>query len=243
MHILFIGNSYTFYNDLPATLSALAASRGHQWETGRFLRGGAALRTHLLDNAGVGEGRGEFGMAHDPARTGGLNRLLAETAWDVAVLQGQSLDTVETPRTFLAAGRQLARHLRSAGIPRLVLYQTWARQHLPEMQDTVTAGYARLAAATGADIAPAGEAWRRALAARPDLVLHTEDRSHPTGAGSYLAACVLYRTLAGEAAAGLPFAFPAITGGDGRPCYDLSPELAAFLAGVADAVAAPSPAA
>lgn len=221
MRILFIGNSYTFCNDLPATVAALALSRGHLWPVGRYLRGGASLKTHVLDNAGTSADRGEFGLALDPARTGGLDALLAQGPWDAAVLQGQSMDTVATLGDFLTYGGVLASMLRAAGTSRLVLYQTWARQQQPEMQAAVTAGYAKLAEAIGAEVAAVGEAWQRALALEPGRILHVADQSHPNGCGSYLAACVLYRQLSGEPAIGLPAVFPEIVDAKGQPCYDL----------------------
>ena len=55
-----------------------------------------------------------------------------------------------------------------------------------------------------ATVAPVGVAWRDALAADPELVLHTADKSHPNPAGFCLAACVFYATLLGKSPEGLP---------------------------------------
>ena len=48
---------------------------------------------------------------------------------------------------------------------------------------------------TGAALAPVGLAWHRALAERPDLILHDGDGRHANPSGSFLAACVLLCTL------------------------------------------------
>ena len=47
-------------------------------------------------------------------------------------------------------------------------------------------------------------AWKKALAADPNLVLHQPDKSHPNPKGSYLAACVFYATLFDKSPVGLP---------------------------------------
>ena len=51
-------------------------------------------------------------------------------------------------------------------------------------------------------VAPVGRAWERALR-DPAMTLHDPDGSHPSPAGTYLAACVLYATLTGESPVGL----------------------------------------
>jgi hypothetical protein len=47
-------------------------------------------------------------------------------------------------------------------------------------------------------LAKVGEAFRTSLKEKPTLALHVDDRSHPTIAGTYLAACVFYGVLAGR---------------------------------------------
>ena len=49
--ILFIGNSYTYVNDLPRVFADLAVSGGHRVETGMLATGGATLNDHVNDPA------------------------------------------------------------------------------------------------------------------------------------------------------------------------------------------------
>jgi hypothetical protein len=44
--VLFIGDSYTYVNDLPATFAFLSSSGGHPVETGTDAQGGATLTDH-----------------------------------------------------------------------------------------------------------------------------------------------------------------------------------------------------
>jgi len=69
---------------------------------------------------------------------------------------------------------------------------------------------------------PAGLAFAKAIAKRPELELYQPDKRHPTLAGTYLAACTTYATLRKKSPVGIK--------------YDagLGAELATFLQTVAD---------
>ncbi len=236
MRILFIGNSYTFFNDVPAAVSELSRRDGAPWTVGRYLRGGSGMRTHFCDNFGLSSGRGRYCPELVPERAGGLDKLLEEP-WDAVVLHGQSMDTVETPDDFFAYGKVLGDRILAAGVPRLVLEQTWARRHFPEMLHILVREYDRLARALGAEVLRCGEAWDAALKGREGLVLHTDDRKHPNDRGSYLNACMLYRLFSGNSAVGLPHELPMVKWGDSSPdgtCYHLDAGTAAYLQEIAD---------
>jgi hypothetical protein len=64
--------------------------------------------------------------------------------------------------------------------------------------------YFGIAGELNAAVAPVGIAWQKARAANPELQLYQNDKSHPTPAGSYLAACVFYATLFDKSPVGLP---------------------------------------
>ena len=69
-----------------------------------------------------------------------------------------------------------------------------------KMQDDVTAAYGTLARQWPyGRLACAGEAFRRSIEQYPEIVLQQSDFSHPTVAGTYLAACTFYVALTGHA--------------------------------------------
>ena len=76
-----------------------------------------------------------------------------------------------------------------------VLYMTWARQHTPEAQQAITDAYNAIGDELGAIVVPVGLAWQNFLAKHDTPLLHDRDQSHPTPAGSYLAACVFLVVL------------------------------------------------
>jgi hypothetical protein len=177
--ILFVGNSFTVRNDLPALWAGLAADGdvGTQltWEV--VAAGGASIRQHL--------------------NKGEMTRWLNEEPWDWVVLQEQSTLPVKNPARTGDNVRD-AHELIARTDASTVLYMTWARQNAPESQAVLAQTYDDLGAELGVPVVPAGLAWERALAQDPGRVLHDRDGSHPNLAGSYLAACTFQYTLFGE---------------------------------------------
>lgn len=173
--LLFIGNSYTQRNDLPGLLTALVREgTGTELETDRVIVNGASLRRHW--NAGTAAG------------------LIRDEAWDAVVLQEQSTLPVKNTARYHENVRLFAPVVRERGM-RLVLYLPWCRQSAPESQAVLDRAVSEIGAETGAAVVPVGPAWQRVreIAAGPGL--YDADGSHPTPAGSYLAACVFYATL------------------------------------------------
>ena len=181
--ILFIGNSYTSRNQLPRLLADLAAAATHptRVEFDLVFAGGASLKRHW--NAGVAQER------------------LARQSWNYVVLQEQSTLPVKNPARYHDNVRLFAPEIARRGA-KTALYLTWSRQQAPDTQDRITAAVDQIAAEVDALVVPVGLAWRTVMATRSDVLLYTDDGSHPTVAGSYLAACVFLGTLFGEAPRG-----------------------------------------
>lgn len=179
--VLFIGNSYTYANNLPEVFATLARAAGHPVETGMVAPGGWGLKDHW-----------ERGEAHVALRDG---------HWNYVVLQEQSLlnnavpvdgqPHVASDAAFRPYAERWAAEVRGAGATP-VFYLTWARKTSPEDQATLNDAYTRAAAGTASALAPVGVAWARIRAEKPALELFQPDGSHPSPAGTYLAACTLY---------------------------------------------------
>jgi hypothetical protein len=173
-NVLFVGNSFTARNDLPGLISDLAAAAGKPFRHHLVYAGGASLRAHW--NAGHAARQIEGGR------------------FDAVVLQEQSTLPVKNAARMHENVRLFDGLIRAAGAA-TVLYMTWARRAEPESQNAITAAYAGIGRELGATVVPVGTAWARFLGAHDRPVLHDRDGSHPTPAGSYLAACVFYGTL------------------------------------------------
>jgi hypothetical protein len=194
--VLFFGNSYTSVNDLPTMFGDLAWSGGHRVETGTQAPGGWTLADH--------------------ARSHDTPSLLASKPWDFVVLQEQSeIPSIESFRQsqMYPAARELVSMIRAVGA-KPVFYVTWAHKTgspqngMPgylSMQSAIDTGYVTIAAELNATLAPVGFAWMTLYKQPFNMALWQDDGSHPTTAGTYMAASVFYATLFGESPVGLNY--------------------------------------
>lgn len=194
--VLFIGNSYTYVNDLPGTFALLSSSGGHPVETGTDAQGGAMLTDH--------------------AAAASTTRTLNSAKWNIVVLQeqsqGPSIEYFRQTQMYPAA-RQLVAQIRGVGAQPM-FFLAWARRDgLPEngipnyatMQTAVDQGYLTIANEQGAPVAPVGYAWQTLLAQTTPSDLWQSDGIHPTSRGTYLAACVFYAAIFRASPKGLTY--------------------------------------
>ncbi|MCA9605909.1 MAG: hypothetical protein KC619_09965 [Myxococcales bacterium] len=189
MKVLFVGNSYTFYNDVPGQVAALARedAGGPSIETSRVAQGGATLKLHATE-------------------TGALERV-AEPGWTHVVLQEKSTGTLHDAPDYHRYVRALGERVRGE----VLLYETWARRPGHEvyrwgwsgkrpstMRRRVRAELELAARDLRARIVPVGTAWERCMERYPDLDLYDADGHHASAIGSHLAACTFYAFLSGR---------------------------------------------
>jgi hypothetical protein len=180
---LFIGNSFTQRNDVPGMVEQLAKAAKHELDAKLISRGGASLRMHWNKGAALAEIRGG--------------------EYDFVVLQEQSTLPVKNAGRMRDNVRDFDAEIKAAK-SKTVLYMTWARAHAPDTQQQITDAYNSIGKELGALVIPTGVAWQNVLARKSHPVLHDKDGSHPTLAGSYLAACCTFAVLFDESPVGLP---------------------------------------
>ena len=196
--VLFIGNSFTYFNDLPGTLQRLAAGaskRDRRYLAVRsFTPGGCTLKRH----------------SENPE----VLAAIAGGGWDYVVLQEQSTAPALPTRTVAQNTYPYAALLDSlvmAANPgaQVIFYMTWGhkdgctQEHgdyplidtYEGMQARLATSYLEMAHDNDARCAPVGLAWQRVRAERPYDTLYRNDRYHPSAMGTYLAACVIYATM------------------------------------------------
>jgi hypothetical protein len=88
---------------------------------------------------------------------------------------------------------------------RPVFFMSWAYKDKPEMTRQLADAYTQAGKDNGAQVIPAGLAFARSIAQKPDLELYITDKRHPSLAGSYLAACTTYATLFKKSPVGLSY--------------------------------------
>jgi hypothetical protein len=184
LHVLFIGNSLTYVNDLPALVESLADSaREPLLETRMVAKPDYSLEDHWND-----------GDAMAGITSGG---------WNVVVLQ-QGPSSLETSRALLLQYTRLfAEAIGKAGA-RPALYQVWPTSDRPMDFTRANESYRLAASAVNGMLFPVGEAWLAAQRIDPTTPLYAFDGLHPSLEGSYLAALVMYAVLYGKSPEGLP---------------------------------------
>ena len=190
MKILFIGNSYTYFNDMPTLFSRLCGCNGKQAQFFSVTKGGRKLHENL-DSA--------------DQTTRELDAVVQQNPMDVVILQEHSVLPITDFDRFSANIKSL---MEKIGPARYVLYQTWARKAGAEflqehkltprtMAVKLKEAYAKVADITGADLAPVGQCFLAVSETHPEINLYDPDLTHPSYAGSCLSAMTHYRTVFG----------------------------------------------
>ncbi|HIV86968.1 MAG TPA: hypothetical protein H9896_02540 [Candidatus Pygmaiobacter gallistercoris] len=189
MRILFVGNSHSYFNDMPATFARLCAAAGAGEVVPTLLAySGRPLGWHLDEY---------FSLRYN----------LLYGRYDYCVLQQQA-HPFPGRAVLLADGGRIAALCRAGGATPVVL-TTWAERRAPEHQAEMTGAARALAAQEGALLAPVGEIWQRLREDHPELELFWKDGEHASPYGSYLEAVTLCGVLTGCDVTALP-----ATGGD-----------------------------
>ena len=189
--VLFIGNSLTYVNDLPGILA-------------RLLEIGGAAGFHVASIA-----EPNYGLP-DHWANGEARARIADGGWEVVVMQ-QGPSATEGRPYLLEYADLFAGEIRAIGADP-ALYMVWPSLQRSFDFDGVLDSYRTAAEQVDGFFYPAGEAWRIAWVADPDLALYGSDGFHPSLLGSYLAALVIYEQLSGFDARELPASVPTGTG-------------------------------
>jgi len=192
--VLFLGNSYTAFNNLPQITTDVAASAGFEMTTGANTPGGFTLSGHSNNVTS--------------------QQLIAEGTWDYVVLQEQSqmpsFPTWQVETECFPFAQALNDLILDANpCAETVFYMTWGRengdaQNCPNwppvctyegMDDLLFDRYMQMASDNQGVVSPVGRVWRYLRENAPQLDLYSGDGSHPSYAGSYAAAVTFFSVI------------------------------------------------
>ena len=191
---LFLGNSYTAYNNLPQLTADVALSAGDTLEVASSTPGGYTFEGHLGNAASMD--------------------LVTQGNWDFVILQQQSqmpafpISQVEV-ETFPFATQLNDSILANNPCAETVFYMTWGRENGDQqncanwppvctyegMDDLLRERYMMMAEMNEGIVSPVSVVWRYLRANHPDIDLFSSDGSHPSPTGSYVAAVCFYSAL------------------------------------------------
>lgn len=193
-HALFIGNSYTSYNNLPQMVSSCASSTGDQLVYDSNTPGGSSLQGHTSNTTTI-----------DKIQIGN---------WDFVALQEQSqrpsFPDAQVAQDVFPFATQLNNLIEQYNpCAETVFYMTWGRkngdaQNCPTwppvctysgMDSLLYLRYMQMAATNQACVSPVGAVWKYLRLNHPQIELYNADESHPSYAGSYAAACSFYAVI------------------------------------------------
>ncbi len=173
LNIIFIGNSHTYFNDMPLMVQRRAEEAGFNCRVVMIAHGGWYLAQH------VEEPDVRFNILF-----GG---------YDYVVLQ-EHAHPFGSVEKFRDAAVQLNAWIREAGSTPVV-YECWARKAEPEEQAVMNEAHRQIAEEIGALIAPVGENWWKYQESYPELDMYYKDGAHASAAGSDFAAKYIWQTI------------------------------------------------
>ena len=161
LNFLFIGNSYTYFNEMPYLLEMLSEQESNPVKVKVIAKGGFTLEKHWEN------------LKSD--------KLLKETHWDYLSLQEQSMRPIKDPKLMIEYGQKISKLINNNA--KRFVYLTWARKNKPEQQSLINKSYQTLAKLIHAELVPVGTAWQLAKGETPKINLYHADNSHPNLAG------------------------------------------------------------
>lgn len=201
--ILFIGNSYTYYNDMPtAIFEKLAEAAGYGVEVTAITKGAYKLYQFA-------DPTDEYGAKVEKALTG-------TKKYDFVILQEQSVRPAsENAPDFYAAVRNLSERIKATGATP-VLYATWGYKtgnaNLDKYGFTnesmtwkMAASYQAIGDELGIPVIHVGLAFYDVYTTQSGIEIYNADKSHPSYAGSYLAAATLFAGIFNADPTGLTY--------------------------------------
>lgn len=221
--VIYIGNSFFYYNNSMHGHIALMLREGLpslKHRASSVTISGSGLDWHNVDAYFQPGGIGKYSFVGD-------NEVVmnppGQKLFEVAVMMdcSQCPTNPALSKSFVETSKKHSDTVRKHG-GQPVFFMSWAYQDKPEMTEQLAEAYTKVGNDNKALVIPAGLAFARSIAQKPDLNLYVADKRHPSLAGTYLASAVTYMTLFGKSPVGLKYN------------AGLSPEIAEHLQKVAE---------
>jgi hypothetical protein len=185
LKVLFVGNSFTYFYNLPQVVSALTEESGLALMSRQSTVGGSNLEQHWKEERGTQ-----------------TRQLIPSENWDYVVFNNHSMSAIADSSAFMEYGQKFAELVHEQG-GQAIFIMTWAYDSNPLMQEPVARAYRKLATETQSICFPAGLLFAAARQLRPELNLFFDDK-HPSELGTYMLGLAFCRFFTGQKVSGLP---------------------------------------
>lgn len=206
LSVLFLGNSYSSYNNLPQLVQSLSSSAGKTLIIDSNMPGGMTISGHVNNATSIAK--------------------ISQGNWDYVVIQEQSqipsIDYYRYNEMYPAMTNLKSLIEQYNPCAKIITYMTWGRQYggqqcgpgatycspvfvdFNHMQDSLTSAYLEISEQLNIQCAPVGLTWQNILN-DTTLILHSNDNSHPNIDGSYVAALSIYSSIWKQPSNGIAF--------------------------------------
>lgn len=175
MRVLFIGNSHTYFNDMPYIFKKICEENGIDTEVTMLARGYKGLDYHCK------EPQTRFNILY-----GNYNYVIL-----------QHLQSGFDKDILLSSAEELKKYIDTVkAVP--VLYMPWTLKSERDKQEYMTSGYFEAGEKLGIQVAPVGVVWWKYFDKFPAEHLYFTDDKHPSELGSALAAITIFKTVFGR---------------------------------------------
>ncbi|MFT7613493.1 MAG: hypothetical protein ACI9J3_002467 [Parvicellaceae bacterium] len=193
-NVLFLGNSYTYVNDLPTALETLALTFGDTLIHDQNTPGGYTMNGHSTNAvtlSKIAAGGWDFVSIQSQSQEPSFSP--AQVTNDVYPYAEIICDSIESadncaePLFFMTWGRKNGDAGNCASYPPVCTYEG--------MQQRLRSSYIEMAQDNDGSVSPVGAVWQQVRDSLPGLELYSPDESHPSVAGTYVAACTFYASI------------------------------------------------
>ena len=194
--ILFIGNSYLYYNDsMHNHVEELMEDfyKGQEIVTKSATIGGSRLENHNIDHL---------------LKPKNLQR---KEQVDMIIMQGGSEEVIDevSRKKFIKTAVKYSKKAKKKGVmPALFMTHAYTEsdnRYEPNLIEKIKMTYFEAGRQSKALVIPVGIAYENAYSKRPDIKLHHPDGSHPGMLGTYLGACVIFAFITSQSPVGLDY--------------------------------------
>ena len=205
--ILMVGNSFLYYNNGMHNPLVRMIRADKELGEGHKIRkatiNGSSLTWHNIKTYVSNPFIGSFTFDQD-------NNLVEseKQPFDVVIMHDCSRCPVnkETQKMFHAAVDVHAKALKKENIE-VMLMMTWPYKDKPGMTKKLRKEYVKAANRNNIMVSPVGLAFHEVNKSYPNINLYTKDLRHPSPAGTYLAAAVLFGSIYKKTPEGNPYIF------------------------------------
>ncbi len=195
--VLFIGNSYTYRNDMPSIFEEIAISKGKKVYVEDCTLGKATLAIQ--------------------SRRFAVKNAISSEKWDVVIIQGSSRDFVKdssiiVKKTKPALEKIIKAVQKNNPSTKMLFYMTWGYRNgfkpidevntFEKMSNLIEKRYLSLYETYDIGVVPVGMVWKDVRKKRDEVILYVKDGAHPSLKGSYLTACCFYSAIFNDSPVG-----------------------------------------